>query len=184
MKKFSILLFLSLYSLIQLAAQESMFKNRDKVLNIGIGIGSTLYTGSNYKVGIPALSTAIEFGVKDGILDKGSIGLGAYLDYSSHKLDFIGWGWNYANIVLGARGVFHYPLVNKLDTYTGILLGYNIANNKEYGSVVSVNNYSVSSGVVGAWFVGARYYFSDKFAVMGELGYGITYLNLGIALKL
>jgi hypothetical protein len=183
MKKISILLFLILYSLIQLAAQESTFKKQDRILNLGVGIGTTLYTGSNYKVGTPPLSASIEFGVKDGILNKGSIGLGGYLDFSSHKLDFTGWGWNYKNIVFGARGVFHYPLLYKIDSYTGILLGYNIANNKEYGSV-SGNSYSVSSGVVGAWFVGARYYFSDKFAVMGELGYGITYLNLGIALKL
>jgi hypothetical protein len=64
--------------------------------------------------------------------------------------------------------------VAKLDTYTGLLLAYNIATSKETGAAISGYNYSVSSGgVVGAWFVGARYYFRDKFAVMGELGYGI-----------
>jgi hypothetical protein len=184
MRKILILLFLILYSLLQLTAQESMFKKQFKVLNLGVGIGSALYAGSNYKVGVPPLSASVEFGVKDGIFDKGSIGLGGYFDFSSHKLDLAGWGWKYTNIVIGARGVFHYPLVNKLDTYTGMLLGYNIAGNKEYNTGESDINYRVSSGVVGAWFVGARYYFSDKFAVMGELGYGITYLNLGIALKL
>ena len=35
-----------------------------------------------------------------------------------------------------------------------------------------------------SWFVGARYYFTDKLAGMAELGYGITYLNLGVSLKL
>jgi len=29
---------------------------------------------------------------------------------------------------LGAKGNFHYPLVEKLDTYTGILLGYNVVS--------------------------------------------------------
>jgi len=183
MKKFSILLILVLYSLIQLEAQESTFEKQDIVLNLGIGLGSTLYSGSNYKVGIPPVSASMEFGVIDGILEKGSIGLGCYIDYSSHKLDLTGWGWKYKNIVIAARGAFHYPLVEKLDTYTGISLGYNIAKNKEYG-VVSGNTYRTTSGVIGAWFIGARYYFSDTFAVMTELGYGLTTLNIGIALKL
>ena len=117
-------------------------------------------------------------------LIKGSIGIGGYLGYSSYKWEYSGWGWKYSNFILGVRGVFHYPLVAKLDTYTGLLLGYNIASSKETGAAIGGYNYSASSGgVVGAWFVGARYYFTDKFAVMGELGYGITYLNLGVALK-
>ena len=185
MKKLLLSLLVVVFSLTQLLAQESTFKQGDKVLNIGIGLGSTLYTGSYYKAGIPPLSASLEFGVKDGVLDKGSIGVGGYLGFSSYKWDYSGWGWKYSNFILGVRGLFHYPLVNKLDTYTGVLLGYTIATSKEYGTPIFGYNYSATSGgVVGAWFVGARYYFSDKFAVMGELGYGITYLNLGIALKL
>ena len=32
-----------------------------------------------------------------------------------------------------------------------------------------------------AWgaHVGTRYYFSDRWAIMGEFGYGLTYLTLG-----
>jgi hypothetical protein len=186
MKKLLLVLFVAVFSLTQLLAQESTFKQGDKVLNLGFGLGSTLYTGSYYKAGIPPLSASLEFGVKDGVLDKGSIGVGGYLGYSSYKWSYSSsWYWKYSDIILGVRGVFHYPLVSKLDTYTGLLLGYNIATSKEYGTAIFGYDYSASSGgVVGAWFVGARYYFSDKFAVMGELGYGITYLNLGIALKL
>jgi hypothetical protein len=186
MKKLLLVLVVVVLSLTQLMAQESTFKQGDKVLNLGIGLGSTLYTGSYYKSSFPPLSASLEFGVKDGILDKGSIGVGGYVAYSAHKWDYSNaWYYKYSNFIIGVRGVFHYPLLDKLDTYTGILLGYNIATSKEYGSSVFGYDYSASTGgVVGAWFVGARYYFSDKFAVMGELGYGITYLNLGVALKL
>lgn len=184
MKKFLLVLLVAGLSMTQLLAQESTFKQGDKVLNLGIGIGSTFYSGTGYKAGIPPISASLEFGVKDGVLDKGTIGIGGYLGYSSHKWEYSGWGWKYTNIILGVRGVFHYPLVNKLDTYTGLLLGYNIATSKEFGTAVFGYNYSASSGGVAyAWFVGGRYYFSDSFAVMAELGYGITYLNLGVALK-
>lgn len=184
MKKISILLFLILYPLIEIAAQESMFKKKDKVLNLGLGLGSTLYTAPGFIVGIPPVSACIEFGVTDGIFDKGSVGLGGYLDYSSHKLDLTGWDLRYTNIVFGARGIFHYPFIDKLDMYTGIFLGYNIVNRKESGAIDPNNIYYKSSGIIDACFIGGRYYFSNKFAVMGELGYGITYLNLGVALKL
>jgi len=185
MKKLLLSLMVFVFVLTQLVAQESTFEKGDKALNLGIGIGSTLYSGSYYKSGIPPISASFEVGVADGILDKGTIGVGGYLGYSSHKWDYLGWGWKYTNIIIGARGNFHYPLVDRLDTYTGLLLGYNIATSKEFGNSVPGYDYSASSGGVAyAWFVGARYYFTDKFAVMAELGYGITYLNLGIALKL
>lgn len=187
MKKLLLVLFVAVFSLTQLLAQESTFKQGDKVLNLGIGFGSTFYSGTGYKAGIPPISASLEFGVKDGVLDKGSIGIGGYLGYSSHKWEYsnTGYGWKYTNIILGVRGVFHYPLVDKLDTYTGLLLGYNISSSKEYGNAgIYGNLYSASAGGVAySWFIGGRYYFTDKFAGMLELGYGITYLNLGVALK-
>lgn len=185
MKKLLLSLLVVALSLTQLKAQESTFSQGDKVINLGFGLGSTLYTGSFYKMGVPPLSASLEVGVKDGILDKGSIGVGGYLAYSSYKWEYLGWGWKYSNFIIGARGNFHYPLLDNLDTYTGLLLGFNIASSKEFGNSVPGYDYNASTGgVVGAWFVGARYYFGDNFAVMAELGYGITYLNLGIALKL
>ncbi|MFH1319811.1 MAG: hypothetical protein ABII90_04050 [Bacteroidota bacterium] len=74
---------------------------------------------------------------------------------------------------MGVRGNFHYPLVEKLDTYTGLLLGYNIVTSKWIGTGAEDFNAS-SSHVAWSWFVGARYYFSETFAAMAELGYGIA----------
>lgn len=177
MKKLLLLLFVAVFSLTQLLAQESTFKQGDKVLNLGIGFGSTFY-GSYYTSHTPALSASFEVGVKDGILDKGSIGVGGYLGYSSAT-----WANYYktSNFIIGARGSFHYPLVNKLDTYTGLLLGYNIYSYK-YESTF-VGSAGSSSGLAFAWFAGARYYFSNKIAAFAEIGYGISYLTLGVAFK-
>ncbi len=186
MKKLLLSFLVVVFALGQLLAQESTFKQGDKVLNLGIGLGSTLYSGSYYSSSIPPLSASLEFDVKDGILEKGSIGVGGYVGYSAYKYSYsyLGYdeGWTYSNFIIGARGVFHYPLVNKLDTYTGVLLGFNIVSAKWTGTGVETTHAS-SGGVVGSWFVGGRYYFSDKFAGMLELGYGVTYLNIGVALK-
>jgi hypothetical protein len=184
MKKLLLALLVAVFSLSQLLAQESTFKQGDKVVNLGIGFGSTLYTGSYYTNSVPPLSASLEVGVKDGVLDKGSIGIGGMVAYSASKWEYSGWGWKYSNFIIGARGAFHYPLLNKLDTYTGIVLGYNIATSKEFGNAIVGYNYSASSGgIVASWFVGGRYYFSNNFGAMAEIGYGITYLKLGVALK-
>jgi hypothetical protein len=184
MKKLLLMFVVACFALTQLIAQEPTFVKGDKALNIGIGLGSTLYSGTYYKSQIPPISASLEFGVVDNVLEKGVVGVGPYIGYSSYKYEYSGWGWKYTNIIIGARGNFHYPLVNKLDTYTGLLLGYNVASSKEFGNAVPGWDYSYSAGgIAWSWFVGGRYYFKETFAVMAELGYGIAYLNLGIALK-
>jgi hypothetical protein len=178
MKKLLLVLLVAVFTLTQLSAQESTFQKGDKIVNLGIGFGSTYYS-SHYTSHSPELSVSFETDVKDGIIDKGSIGVGGYLGYSSGSYtDHL----KTTNIVIGARGSFHYPLVNKLDTYAGLFLGYNI-NNTTYESGYGGSS-GTPSGFIFAWFVGARYYFTNKFAVMGEIGYGISYLTLGVSFKI
>ena len=163
-------------------AQESTFAKGDKVLNLGIGFGGR-YMGTGMTTSVPPIGASFEVGVKDGVLEKGSIGVGGMLAYSAHKWEYSGWGYKYTSIVIGARGTFHYPLANKLDTYTGLLLGYDISTAKEYGVTSGYDYDSSYGGLTYAWFAGARYYFSDAFAAFAELGVGVTILNIGVALK-
>ncbi len=185
MKKSILLSFLAVFSLTQLQAQDPIFLKGNKVVNLGLGLGTTLYSGGFYKGTIPPVSASMELGLLDGIIeDKGSIGVGPYLGFASYKWEYQDWGFKYSNIILGARGCFHYPFIDKLDTYTGLLLGFQIISASEFGTPIPGFNYNASSsGLTGAWFLGGRYYFTDNLAGMLELGYGIAYLNLGVALK-
>jgi hypothetical protein len=181
--KYLLILLIGCSSLTQIFSQELTFKKGDKVLDFGPGIGSDLYSRYRYEVGLPLLSSSFEVGVKDGIIEKGTIGVGGYIGYTTYKEVINNWGYNYKNILIGTRGTFHYPIVNKLDTYTGIVLGFNISSSKEFG--VSSEDYfrATSGGLVYSWFVGGRYYFSNYFGVMAELGIGITYFKTGVALR-
>jgi len=188
MKKGLITLFVAFMAL-QLSAQTNLLTKGEKVLNLGLGLGSTLYSGSFYTSQVPPVSASFEVGLKDDVLDIGSIGIGGYLGYSSYKWEYTGWGdtwgYKYSNLIIGARGALHYPLVEKLDTYGGLMVGANIVSTKEIGTIDPLYNYDKSSGgLVWSFYLGGRYYFTDNFAVMAELGYGIAYLNLGVALKL
>jgi len=186
MKKLTLSLILAILAGFAVNAQENIFTKGQQVVNAGIGFGSVLYSGTYYKNTVPPLSVSYEKGIKDGVIDKGVIGVGGYLAYASYKWEYSSlWYYKYSDFIIGARGTFHYPLVDKLDTYTGLILGYDIASSKETGTAVTGYNYNASSGGVRlAWFAGARYYFNDKFGAMAEIGYGITYFNLGVAIKL
>jgi len=184
MKKIYVFMLAVIFTGGNLAAVDPVFLKGDKVLNLGIGLGSTLYSGSFYKSQVPPISASLEFGVADNLLEVGTVGVGPYLGYSSYKYEYQDWGWKYSNIIIGVRGNFHYPLLDKLDTYVGLLLGYNIASSKEFGNSIPGWDYSYSAGgIVYSGFIGARYYIKDSFALLAELGYGIAYLNLGVALK-
>jgi hypothetical protein len=161
----------------------------DKVVNLGVGLGSALYSGSGNKSSVPPISGSLEVVIKDDLFEgKGALGIGGYLGYSAYKWEYSGYGttygWKYSNIIIGPRGYLHYNFIEKLDTYAGAMLGYNIVSSKEIGTSTLGVAKASAGGVIFSGFLGARYYFNDKFAAMAELGSGIAYLNLGVAIKL
>ena len=184
--KLKVLLFATLFAFgfLSVNAQTSTFNKGDKVVNLCVGFGSGYYGGGGYSSVMPAVSGSLDIGILDDILEKGSIGVGGIIGYSSASYDYVGYGWKYTHLVVAARGTFHYPLVDKLDTYAGLALGYNAVSAKETGNWPGSTEYSAKgSSPYFAGFIGARYYFSDSFAGVVELGSGIAYFNVGVALK-
>ncbi|HNY14753.1 MAG TPA: hypothetical protein PKI12_04385 [Bacteroidales bacterium] len=162
MKKSLALLTVAILMVINASAQTPTFNKGDKVLDITVGVPH-LY---GYGWGIPPIIGSFEVGIVDGILEKASIGVGGYAGVSSAS-----WlGDTYFNVHFGVKGAFHYPFVDKLDTYAGILTGYSVSDLSYYG---------LDWGA----FAGIRYYLSDSFALNAEAGYGVTWLRGGISLK-
>jgi hypothetical protein len=162
----------------------------DKILNLGVGLGTALYSGGGYTGSVPPISGSLEVVIKDDLFDgKGALGVGGYLGYAAYKWETSGYGHDYgykvSNIIIGPRGYLHYSLVEKLDTYAGLMIGYDIVSDKATGNWPGGYIYSGSvSRVLFSGFLGARYFFNDNLAGMVELGSGIAYLNLGVALRL
>lgn len=182
MKKIILFFFIICFSLAQLSAVEPVFSKGDKVLNAGIGVGSSYWSGYGwYTSHMPQLFANLEIGFFDDVfnLDNASIGIGPYFGFRTSKYENY---WKDTEIVIAATGNFHYPLVENLDTYAGILLGYDVISTKYYDEYYGSYGHRNSS-IAHREYVGARYYFSDNFSVMAELGYGLTILNLGVALK-
>ena len=174
MKKHLMTLLLNCLVITQLVAQVSTFSKGDKVFNIGVGLGSVM--GSAYNTTIPPVSGSLEFGVADNILTKGVIGIAPFIGFGAYKYETYSGHENYTFIPVGVRGVFHYPLVNKLDTYAGLLFGYIAVSGTHIGDAYASRGY-------GSLFIGGRYYFTEKFAGLVELGAEIIPLHIGVAYK-
>lgn len=189
MKKLLIILAAAVAGL-QVQAQESEFNKGDLVFNAGIGFGTTLWGGIGYSSTLPPISISGEYGIiEDFITSDMTLGVGGYVGIAGSEFSstWFGnrYGWRYTYTVIGVRGVVHYPLVDKLDTYGGLMLSYNSVSAKEIGDFPAGTGFSAASGGVGfSLFVGGRYYFTERLAGMMELGYGIAYVNLGVAFKI
>jgi hypothetical protein len=163
------------------------FNKGDKVLSFGLGLGSTYIAWDPYyKTTVPPIFVAGDYCLREK-LGPGNLGVGGILAYSAYKWNYstVDWGYKYTNFFIGARGTYHFTdLVDKLDLYGGVVLGAKIVTYKEYGQYAGYGTYNTnSSGVLYDIFGGARYYLADNFGVMGELGYGIAWLKLGVSLK-
>jgi hypothetical protein len=155
-----------------LQAQAQSFEKGQQNFQIGVGLGSTFMVSGGS--GTPPISASYEFGITD------KISLGAFAGYAGQKIDLGFATWKYTYILAAAKGAYHFDFgVEKLDPYAGALLGYNIA------SVSTSSNLPGASagGVLWGAHAGARYYLTPAIGVFGELGYGISWLNVGVSFK-
>lgn len=168
------------------AIAKTPFNKTDKVAQVGIGLGGI---GGFYGTSsLPVISAGLDFGVHE------YVSVGGVVGYFSSKFEspvFFAnqlYRWKYSYITIGARGSYHFLQIpnEKLDVYGGAGLGYNIVSATYDGPA---NLQGFAAGASGSYLffgihAGARYYFSPKFAAYAELGYGLGFLNVGIALKL
>ena len=171
-----LVLFFTIFGIIAgVSAQDEAFNKEDKVINLGIGLGS--YIGwRGYSTKVPVIAGSFEYGVLDFLDDRAGIGLGGYLAYTSSGYKGVE-KWSITDLIIGARALFHYQFVEKLDTYLGFMLGYDIVS---YGQ--KDENLS-GSKFISTQFIGARYYIANNISFFGELGYGVAPLEIGLSFK-
>jgi len=189
MKKFLfskiLVVFLTLFGFnLGVSAQTGVFNKGDMAINAGVGIGAYINHNNpdyTFSMTIPPITGSFEYGILDQLIDgQASIGIGGYAGYilfrGNSRSPNNGNGFNVGDFVIGPRGLFHYQFVDKLDTYAGFMLGYDIVS-------FSQPNGSSGSKFCPAIFIGARYYIIDNIGFFGELGYGVSPLQLGLCYK-
>lgn len=182
--KFLILFFIGL--LIH-NVQAQSFKEGTNVINIGVGfLGGYTYAGYSGISQTPALSAYYERGIVR--LGPGALGLGGGLEYKSLSYKYLSGNysakWTYT--IVGLRATYHpdFAITEKIDGYAGLALGYGIVSYKDtYFENLGINSNSYPSYFYSSFFIGARYFFTEKFGGFAELGSGITNLKAGLSFR-
>lgn len=185
---------------------EKCFDENSHVINIGVGFGSrayrALYLGGAYSYGrTPAISITYEQPWKQK-LGPGYLGVGAYFGFQNEhfKYDYAyynsSWvlntyyykhSWNH--FMVAARGVYHWDVLNskKAEVYGGVIIGMRFQTHSyETNDPGNKDPYAYSQSFaypVYSVFAGARWYFAQNFGLFAEVGYGISYANVGLSIK-
>lgn len=180
------------------------FNESTKIINLGLGfLGAGYYKysrgfGYTYK-STPAFSISYEQAIPKK-LGPGYLGVGAYFGYKSENYRYDNYynkngvnyyySHNYTHMFIAARAAYHADALNfsKGELYFGGVLGVRIQSYRYENNSPDPdkNLYAYSGGNVYpgySLFVGGRYYFTNSIGMFGEIGYGISYLTLGLSFK-
>ncbi len=162
----------------QIETGNSNFAKGDIDINAGIGLLKTYYSSTSTVM--PPLSVSAEYGITD------KISVGGFLGFSTAREEWFGGQVDYTFLILGARGSYHFKIWDKMDTYGGLMLGYNVVSGNYTDNLEGAYyDFDVAaSGMALSGYLGGRYNIKDNLSVYGEIGYGISVLNLGVSLKL
>lgn len=86
---------------------------------------------------------------------------------------------------IAGRFTYHRKMLDKLDTYASVLLGYSIINRKRIGDPNADLERFKAPTFVYFTSAGIRYYLTPKIAFYGEIGYGaLTLANVGLTYRI
>jgi len=162
-------------------------------ISFGFGPG-TNWQGAYGKGFLPAGQAAFEVGmweVGPGVISIGGEVGGTFYSYSDtdNKYGFnTTYKYNYAELVVAARGAYHYGWnVQGLDTYGGVAAGprftiFSATLPETYTG--EVKDVPPAVGFGGGPFVGTSFFFHEMIGVYGEFGFNITYAQIGMIVKI
>jgi len=156
------------------SSQTEVIDKGHMILNVGIGAGNYI-SHPGYSVKLFPFVASLEYGIVDMFDSRGGIGIGGYTSYTLFGAkDKNRLNQKVSDLIVGVRGMFHYQFVEKLDTYAGVMLGYDVVSFNHPDSTLSGSTFR--PGI----FAGVRYYITNNFGVFAELGYNTAPLELGV----
>ena len=190
-KSTSVLLLIGILSLVIPSARGQLFEVGDKDLNFTIGYGTPWVIRHDYRTMLPPITVSFDLGFRDD-LGPGILSIGGLVGATTYRNIIVDPDWNpeygkKSTTLIGAiRSTYHYQFLDKLDTYGGVHLGLRYESWREYGSTPAdyVMDIDITIRPIFNLFVGAKYYFSDNIFALGEIGYSIAFINIGVGIRL
>jgi hypothetical protein len=143
-----------------------------KTLDLGVGLGSIVGVGG----GLP-IRGSFDLGINE------NISIGGYAGFVGTSQSIAGFKTSYNYMIAGVRGLYHYPIIDGLDTYGGVLLGYTLVSASLNGTKLTGLG-APANFITYGFVIGARKGFTDNIGAFAELGYGISWIQLGVSIKL
>lgn len=161
-------------------------------INFGFGPG-TNWQGAYGTGFLPGCQVAIETGmweVGPGVITLGGEIGGTFYSFKGSDSRYgpgTSYKYTYTELVIAARGAYHYGWnVQGLDTYGGVAAGprftiFSAQIPDTYSGPVIGAPTTVGYG--GGMFVGGSYFFTELLGVNAELGFNVTYAQIGMVFK-
>jgi hypothetical protein len=147
-------------------------------------VNGKVYLGPH--IGLSAVGSSPAFGVnfeapitQPGKVGPGMLGISARIDYWSWSYGFLTDNATYTYITVAALVNYHLLLEDKTwDPFVGLGLAYIHTSFSWPGSEAFNNIYPSYITIVGT--AGVRYFFSPNFAARAMLGFGVTFVTVGV----
>jgi len=175
--------------LMGMAGFTQSFEKNSQAINLGLGFGNTDYSGSKYYGFFPSVSGSYEYGivrVPMGSKLTGVVSVGGYLGWSAsnYKENWDDYYYRYNTFIFAVRGNYHFIFHDKFDPYAGIWFGGRIHGGQWKGNGNHPDDWEPAKSAPAAGvYLGARWFFTENFAVYSELGYLISVFNIGVTFK-
>jgi hypothetical protein len=172
------------------AVHAQAFRNGENRASFGVGFGWINNSRVSTSVNLPSLNALVERSIIP-FKDIGFISIGAQFGlhhgYHNNKALLYDQSWTEIYFVPRAALYFHeffdeddFP--KNIDLYAGIGLGFNHVSHKRSENARGLDYHGGFKPVLNV-FAGARYYFKPHASAFAELGYGLSFLNVGLTIR-
>jgi hypothetical protein len=95
------------------------------------------------------------------------------------------YSWDIRYIALAGTGSYHFPIASnpKIDPFLGLALGYYIVSTNADG-FDGISYSGDASRVFLGGYGGARYFFKETLSGVARLGFGASYLTVGVDFRM
>jgi hypothetical protein len=118
-------------------------------------------------------------------MGNGILGIEVGADYYSWSANSSFSNYSVKYIPIGVTANYHFKVTEpKLDPFVGLGLGYNVVSCSYSSAFTGSFSCGYNSGIYFIGRAGARYFFSPKMALYGDVGAGAATLSVGLMFKM
>ncbi len=132
-------------------------------------------------VGMSGVGSTANYGLNGEVAYNEHIGIGGWVDTWSYGSTFGAFDWNVRYIAVAGTGAYHFAIKDnpKVDPFAGAALGYYIVSTSTNATGAGAYQGSASRMFLGG-YGGVRYFFKPQLSGVARLGFGSSYLTLGV----